>query len=175
MLDEASRVRLAEMGIDVYLPRAFARSGVDESSPAIAAPPVAAAQNAIAAPVAHASVLLLAESASKAASALLNDVVRALRFANISGAHIDAREESRFAEARGLILFGEALSRAVGATLTAQRQREIEWVVSGDPGVLARDAQAKRAWWSELKRLARALANAKTLPVDDRIASSPNA
>jgi len=57
------------------------------------------------------------------------------------------------------VLFGDALARTVGAVLPAQRQREIGWVVTGELAVLARDAQGKRALWSELRRLVRKISS----------------
>lgn len=142
--DEAARLRrLAEMGVDVYLPRAERRGGIAESAPAVASPPAAA------------RVLVLAADAAPAR--LLADVVRALRLARIEAVEADPSDTAALAAAAGLVLFGDAPVRAAGAALPAQRQREIGWVATREPEALARDASAKRALWSELRRLARLL------------------
>lgn len=140
--DEAARLRrLAEMGIDVYVPRA-ARRGGDVAAPVVAAPSPATAR-----------VLILAAAPAK----LLADVARALRLARIEAVEADPRDAVALAAAAGLLLFGDAPVRAAGAALPAQRQREIGWVATHEPEALARDASAKRALWSELRRLARRL------------------
>ncbi|HEY0233086.1 MAG TPA: hypothetical protein VGC55_17695 [Dokdonella sp.] len=161
MLDEASRARLAEMGIDVYLPRVQPARGGSEAPPAATDAPLRAADAAappMAMPGARAvHVLLLAEAGTTRAQALLAEVARALKFARVEGAAAEATDETQLAAASGLVVFGDALVRKVGALLPAQRQREIGWIVSGELGALARDGRAKRALWSELKRLVRSL------------------
>jgi len=154
MLDEASRARLAEMGIDVYLPRVHLAASARSASSI----PVqmsesrdAATQTALRASAAR--ILLLANSVSTRARALPGDVIRALKFAQVDAIEAAAGDEAAIASATGLVLFGDALARTVGAELPAQRQREIGWVVTGELEVLSRDAQGKRALWSELRRL----------------------
>ena len=165
MRDEASLYRLAEMGVDVYLPR---RCG--ESMPGVA--PVLAPRPAsvTAMPAADhsaremsrvqahaASVFLLADAPTPGAKKLLADVVCALVFARVPCAQTRGDDEVAMATATALILFGETHARAAGARLPAQQQREIGWVVSADAAALVGDAAAKRALWSELKRMARGL------------------
>ena len=41
----------------------------------------------------------------------------------------------------------------------AERRKSIEWVGAAEPADVAGSVAAKRALWSELKRLARALSN----------------
>lgn len=161
MLDEDNLRRLAEMGIDVYVPR---RAGVQ--SPLLAAAsggvrvadkPVADLVDSNAAQV-PANVVVLADATTKAARALVANVVHALGFAGITCAHGQARDEASLAAAHALVMFGDRQVRAAGAVVPAQRQREIGWVVGADLSALAADASAKRALWSELKRMARDLA-----------------
>lgn len=175
MLDEANLRRLAEMGIDVYVSRvAAARAAkavsavapaVADSIPAIATLPYAQptsrahADAPVAfAPTGQAAVVLLADITSASANALLAGVARALKLAGIACAHGEARDEAVLAAASALIMFGDRHARTVGALLPARRQREIGWIVSAELPALAGDAPAKRALWSELKRLIRELA-----------------
>jgi hypothetical protein len=173
--DDASLRRLAEMGVDVYVPRTSRRasdaavasvtmpaalSRVRESD--IAEGPAGLQASAVA------TVLLLAEADSRSAVALLKDVTRTLAFAQIRSAAASSLDESLIAAAGALVMFGEGQARAVGALIPAQRQRDIGWVVSAEPARLARDAQAKRALWSELKRMARGLRAASQGPLAAR-------
>jgi hypothetical protein len=145
MRDEADLRRLAEIGIDVYA----LRTG---SSPA-----GVAASAAPGLPSGAAAAVLLADASTPRATALLAAVVRALAFARVSCAQADEPGESVLAGAMALVAFGDARARAAGALMSAQRQREMAWVVTSEPAVLAADAQAKRALWSELKRIVRQL------------------
>ena len=153
MRDETSLGRLAELGVDVYVPRAARHAGVT----APAAAPAAGAQAAPAPAAGTFAVALFAADAAQS-SALITDVVRALAFAHIACVRVDVDAEAALASAAAVIVFGEAEARRVGALLPAQRQREIGWVVTGEPGALRGDAPARRALWSELKRIARGLA-----------------
>jgi hypothetical protein len=161
MRNEASLRRLTEMAIDVYVPRAAARDVAPYAVAVAEAPQAAAAEapapaSAAAAPAAvRVDALLLADGA--AADALLRDVVRALAFARISAVRGTASDEAALANAAALVMFGEAQVRAAGAALPAQRQRDMGWVVAAEPSALAGDAGAKRALWSELKRMLRGL------------------
>jgi len=150
-MDDRDLHRLAEIGIDVYLPRG--------ASPAPRAnlvhEPVAAAPAPTAAP--GGGVLLLADASNPRGAALLAGVVRALAFARVDCAQAGNADEATLATARALVAFGDVQARAAGAALSAQRQREIGWVVTAEPAVLAGDARAKRALWSELKRVVRPL------------------
>jgi hypothetical protein len=167
MRTEASLRRLAEMGVDVYLPRAAMRASnaarpVVAEAHAVVAPPeptrsTSASSDRAEERVGAAEVLLLADSGSPVAKALLADVARTLKFAHIACAHAGASEEAAMSAAVGLVMFGDAQARAVGALLPAQRQRELGWVVGAELPVLAGDARAKRALWSELRRMTRSL------------------
>lgn len=169
MRDEASLRRLAEMGVDVYLPRAAMRAAV--APPALAADaqavaePVRQARPASAAaadsPAVAPAVLLLADIESPVAGKLLADVARALRFARIACTPARTRDEAELGAAVGLVMFGESQVRAVGASLPAERQREIGWVVGAGLSALSVDATAKRALWSELRRMTREMAKAR--------------
>jgi hypothetical protein len=119
--------------------------------------PAKEAQQDATTPSGQPAVLLLAETSSARAVALLAAVTRALAFARVHSAQAASPDESTLAGARALVVFGDAQARAAGAVLTAQRQREIGWVVAAEPSALAGDAHAKRALWSELKRITRLL------------------
>ena len=146
MLDETDLRRLAEIGVDVYVPRGAGAAPVSVAT--IAATRAANPADAIAA-------VLLADTSEPRAAALLAAVTRALAFARVSCALADAPDERVLSDVQALIAFGDARARAAGALLSAQRQREIGWVVTSEPAALATDAQGKRALWSELKRIAR--------------------
>jgi len=146
MRDEASLARLEEMGFAVYVPR-----GV-RSAPSPAASPQAARSRETRA---GARVVLLAREDSKAARALLAGVKRALAFARIDGDVVSAIDEQQLGDAKGLVAFGEAFAREVGVGISATRQAALAWVATADAGTIAGQPLAKRALWSELKRLAR--------------------
>lgn len=166
MRSDASLRRLAEMGVDVYMPR-VSRRPIDgaPAAPVSSAAATSATRTEVTTPDSGplqtpgaARVLLFAGSDSKAAAALLKDIARTLAFAQITCARAASTDESAITAAAAIVMFGDGATRAVGALLPAQRQREIGWVVSAEPSQLARDAPAKRALWSELKRMARQLA-----------------
>lgn len=155
MLDEGSLARLTEMGIDVYLPRVRGEPPRAQAPEHASAPPVVAAAAIVA--TVRGGVVLVAPAAAPKPAGLLADVARALRFARLDCTACEAPDEAALQEARAFVLFGEAQVRSLGARLPAQRQREVGWVVTGEAVALAGDAQAKRALWSELRRLVRAL------------------
>ncbi|MEO5624623.1 MAG: hypothetical protein ABIQ70_01280 [Dokdonella sp.] len=170
MRNEASLRRLAEMGVDVYLPRASMRAA-DTGPLVVAEAPVMLASTrprvSSQAPatdakefVSTSGVLLIADVESPVACRLLADVTRALRFAGIACKQVDASDESAIGATAGLVMFGDAQARAVGALLPANRQGEIGWVVGAGLAALAVDAHAKRALWSELRRMARGMTQA---------------
>lgn len=146
-MDDQDLRRLAEIGIDVYLPRG-ASPGPQAS---LAHEPVAVA------PTPVGGVLLLADASNARGAAVLAGVARALAFARVDCVQAGSADEAALAVARALVAFGDAQARAAGAALSAQRQREIGWVVAAEPAALAGDARAKRALWSELKRVVRPL------------------
>ncbi len=157
--DPSSLARLSEMGIDVYLPR---RAPTAAAPPqAIAAASAAPMTQSAAAPSVMAGVMLVAQAQTRQESALLADVERTLRFARIACHVGDGADEATLIEAGALVLFGQAHARRVGASLPAQRQGEVGWVVTGELADLARDAQARRALWSELRRMLRQLTGAR--------------
>ena len=168
MRDEASLCRLAEIGIDVYrrrgaLPRdAAAPSEVATQRPVQAPARIVAhgdariADNADAGQAAD--IVVLADAMSKAAQGLLTDVLRALRGAGFVCAHSDAGDRSALARAAAVVILGQAQARAAGAVVSVQRQMAIGWVVGTDASALIGNAGAKRALWSELRRILRRLA-----------------
>jgi hypothetical protein len=155
MLDDYGLRLLAEMGIEVYLPRAdTAARGADAALPAenpSHAAPSAATPRAVRS--AHGDIFLLGHES--AAKTMLADLLRATRLLGLEVAPGDAKSADSLAHARGLIVLGETLARDLGASLPAQRQNAIDWVVVATPADLARSAAARRALWGEIKRLAR--------------------
>ena len=73
----------------------------------------------------------------------------------ICAALATAVHSESIAAAHSLIVLGQSLARSLGAEMPAQRQNEISWIISHEPKVLAQSADAKRALWGEIKRLAR--------------------
>ena len=140
MRDDASRARLLEMGIELYVPR-----GVRSVAAAAAVPALARKR-----------VALIARDESASARALLAQVARALAFARVEAAV--SSDAKRIGGAAGLVVFGASLTREIGAALPAGRQPTIEWFGAAEPAEIAGNIAAKRALWSELKRLARTLA-----------------
>jgi hypothetical protein len=157
MLDEYGLRLLAEIGIDVYLPRAVAGG-----QPASHAPTNAQAPALPEAAIRHDSVAasaILIVGHESAPARFLTDLQRACRLAGLS-ARTGACGVETIADARGLIVLGERLARDLGAAMPAQRQNEIAWVVAGAATTLVADAAAKQALWGEIKRLARQFARA---------------
>ena len=151
MLDEDSLRRLAEMGIDAYVPRVATRA---HASSADAAQP-AAGTTAPAGGASRYRVLLLADTNAAAARALTVQVQRALKFARVECTLAARPQESALENAAGLVIFGETLARQAGAMLPGSRQQTMGWVAAPDAAGIARDAHAKRALWSELRRMLR--------------------
>jgi DNA polymerase III psi subunit len=138
MRDDASRARLVEMGFELYVPR-----GVR----AVAAEHVDARKR----------VALIARDESASARSLLAQVMRALAFARIDA--IVAPDAVRIADVAAVVVFGASLAREVGAA-SAAGQPSIEPLGVAAPTEIAGNPAAKRALWTELKRLVRALAKA---------------
>jgi hypothetical protein len=149
MRDEASLARLEEMGFAVYMPRGMRRVAVAEPAPG--APHVPASRDT------RVRVVLLARDDTPAARALLAGVRRALAFARIESDVASAIDEERLGDAKGLVAFGDAFAREVGVGVSASRQASLAWAAAGDAGSIAGQPLAKRALWSELKRLARTI------------------
>jgi hypothetical protein len=147
MRDEASLARLEEMGFAVYVPRSALRAAPEPSR--APSPPVPRD--------ARARVMLLAREDTRAARALVAGVRRALAFARIDSDVAGAIDAQRLGDANGLVAFGDAFAREVGVHLPASRQAALAWAATADAGAIAGQPLAKRALWSELKRLARAI------------------
>ncbi|MBZ0223743.1 MAG: hypothetical protein IT467_00315 [Dokdonella sp.] len=150
MTEQARRLRLAEMGIDLYLPRvAPAEAGPISATAAV----TASALHHL--PIADAASVLLLHAGGE--DPLLNAVARTLSFAGLSSAVTRADAQAPIAAAKALVVFGQAQARAVGALLSARQQAQIGWVAVDEPAQLRGNALAKRALWGELKRLLREL------------------
>lgn len=155
MRDDASLRRLAEIGIDVYVLRGMpARGSAAEPIPQQVMEPAARVADA-AAP----GIVVLVDAAPRFAR-LLADVERAFGLARIRCTFSARADEATLADAAALVAFGDSHARAAGACLPAQRQGEIGWVVVAEPAAFAGEAAAKRALWSELKRIMRPLLGA---------------
>jgi hypothetical protein len=89
---------------------------------------------------------------------LLAQVVRALAFARVEASI--AADVARIGDAVGLVVFGEPLAREIGAALPAERRKSLAWAGVEEPAEISGKVTAKRALWSELRRLVRALAKA---------------
>jgi hypothetical protein len=159
MLDEASLRRLAEMGIDAYVPRAVAPQS------AAGLPSPGRAQES-----AKIRVLMLADTKAAPARMLTAQVHRALASAGVECTVAASAEQSALENSAGLVIFGETLARQAGALLPAARQQSMGWVAAADAASVARDAHAKRALWSELRRMLRVVNGLAAVPErsDDR-------
>lgn len=154
MLDEVSLLRLAEMGVDVYASRSARREAGTERGPVDS--PAAAFEASRPLARASARVVLLARGDDARAKGLLAQVVRALAFARVDGVVEAAIDEARIGDAAGLVVFGDALVRQAGA-LSADRRKNLQWIATGDSAEIAASGSVKRALWSELRRVIRAL------------------
>ena len=162
MLDDYSLRLLAEIGIDVYVPRVEAAGIANEP----AAHSVAASHESRAAGSAERVTQINAAKpaqflivcAQDRDSRVIGDLLRGLRMARLDAAIADVGQVEIIAAARGLLILGESLARTLGADIPAQRQNEIGWIISSEPAVLAKSAVAKRSLWGEIKRLSRAQA-----------------
>jgi hypothetical protein len=84
-------------------------------------------------------------------------VRRALAVARIVSDVASAVDEERLGDAKGLVAFGDAFAREAGVGVSASRQASLAWAAAADAGSIAGQPLAKRALWSELKRLARTI------------------
>jgi hypothetical protein len=143
MRDDYGLRLLAEIGIDVYVPRA---------APAPAEMPMAS-------PTTHAGQrVVLVSAAGQQRVKLVDQVERALRSAGLDARRQDGASIKSLADAHAVVVLGAALARSLGAVLPAPRQAALEWVIATDADTLAPDAVGKRALWGEIKRLARSRA-----------------
>jgi len=150
MLDDVSLARLAEMGVDVYTPRG---AGVAQRSPDWSGEPTASR-----APCqARARVVVLARSDDASSKNLLAQVVRAFAFASVDVIAESSVHNARIGDAAALVVFGDVLAREVGAAVSADRLKKIPSVAVGEASDVAASAAAKRALWSELRRVMRKL------------------
>jgi hypothetical protein len=111
---------------------------------------------------AQADVLILGHD--EAPAGFLGDLQRAARSCGVAVALGQPEDLASVVTARALIVLGEPLARRLGASVPAQRQNEMTWVVSTAPAEVSRDPAAKQALWGELKRLARILGPVRTAP-----------
>jgi hypothetical protein len=157
MLDDHGLRLLAEMGIEVYLPRVAPPTRTAEAANMTPGPVATASGDAASrAPQSAPSADFLVLGHEAAPKSMLADLLRAARLAGLDVAPGDVKSLDSMAHVRGLIVLGETLARDLGASLPAQRQQGIDWVVTSTPAQLACSAAARRALWGEIKRLARA-------------------
>jgi len=170
MLDDYSLRVLAEIGVDVYVPRmpagrdpAPADQGLDaRPSAGLGAESMSRAAEAARTSRHPPTVLILCSDTIN--GRLGTDLVGALRAAGLVAAIGDASDLGMVATVRALVVLGESLARRLGAELPAQQQRAIEWVVTAEASMLVGNATAKRALWGEIKRLSRSLARPSEVP-----------
>ena len=156
MLDDAKLRLLGEMGIDVYVPRSARSVRGSTRGPA----PANAAGSSPAGGLAgtRARVALVARAQQGSETALLAQVQRALGSAGLDGVIGEAAgPRDVIGDAFGLVVFGKALAREVGAALPADRAKHVHWISAADVASIVGNADAKRALWSELRRMIRAL------------------
>ncbi len=154
MLDEANLRRLAQMGIDVYLPRRPTLAMPARGAEVVVASAQTVAPIAKSSAGAHAVVLV---ADARSGGRFLADVARALAFAGVGSARICAPDWTALDSAGVVIAFGEVHARAAAALLSAQRQQQVDWIVTGEFAELAGNAQRKRALWTEVKGILRML------------------
>ena len=155
MLDDARIRLLGEMGIDVYVPRSRPSApGTNVAAPASAAE----SATRVTRETAHARVALVARMQETSEKTLLAQVRRALAFARIESVIEDAVDIGPvIGDAPALVVFGKNLAREVGAALPADRVRQVHWISAADVASIVGNADAKRALWSELRRMIRVL------------------
>jgi DNA polymerase III psi subunit len=157
--DEMSFDVLAEMGIDVYVLRS---TSTVEAVPAASAPNVERAKES-SSPTRDARakfatrVVLFTRDDDARSHALLAQIARALVPARIEGAIVSTIDEATLGDAAGLVVFGKASTRQAGASVSGERMKRLQWVAATELSEIAANARAKRALWSELKRVMRAL------------------
>jgi len=155
MLDDARLRLLGEMGIDVYVPRS--RSSASGTTIATAGGVVESATIG-ASKGAPAHVALVARVQDASEKTLLAQARRALAFARIDGVIGDVSEISAvIGDAPGLVVFVKNLAREVGAALPADRAQRVHWISAADVASIVCNGAAKRALWSELRRMIRVL------------------
>lgn len=160
MFDDYSLRLLTEIGIDVYLPRSIADAPVNPPAAEMDPIPVQSDvrhQKGNAEQSANVVVDTLILCEQRRPERLLNDLLRALRGAGVSGDFGAVSDLVSISAVRGLVVLGEPLARTLGPGLSAQQQNAITWVVAAEPSALVDNASAKRALWGEIKRLSRAL------------------
>lgn len=147
MRDEASLRRLAEMDIDVYVPRLVREVAASNRTVASAAeresPP-------------RARVVLLASDENTGAKALLAQIARALAFARIDSA-VEQSMDPNDSGAAAVVAFGEAFARDLENAEPAERRKRLQWISAPDIVTIGARAHAKRALWNELRPMIRAL------------------
>ena len=156
MLDDVSLLRLAEMGVDVYAPRSARWAATVEQIPADSAA-AAGSETRRASARALSRVVLLARVEDQRSKGLLAQVGRALAFARVDAVVESAVDEARIGDAAGLVVFGDALVRQAGAVMSVDRRKDLQFIATRDSAEVAASGSAKRALWSELRRMVRAL------------------
>ncbi|HEV7491370.1 MAG TPA: hypothetical protein VGO25_11220 [Rhodanobacteraceae bacterium] len=158
MLDDAKLQLLGEMGIDVYVSRSArmpsGAAAISQATPTANPAPTGAREGV------HARVALVARVQGSSESVLLAQAQRALAFAQVDSVIGDAAESRDFINnARGLVVFGKSLARDVGSALPADRAKCVHWISAAEVASIVGNSDAKRALWSELRRMIRSLRN----------------
>lgn len=145
MLDDYGLRLLAEIGVDVYVPKAVVAPAAGDAAPS---------------PLRGSAVVVLSGAAG-ACERLVDAIECALRTVGLRPRRDQGTDVDACADAAAVLVLGNERARVLGVVLTAQRQGELEWVVTAAADVLARDPAAKRALWGEIKRLARTCATGR--------------
>jgi hypothetical protein len=150
---------LAEMGIDVYVLRSTAAADVRPLASASTAarakepsPPTRDARAKFAT-----RVVLFTRDDDARAQSLLAQIARAFAPARIEGAIASTIDEATLGDAMGLVVFGKASTRQAGASVSSERMKRLQWVAATELSEIAANPREKRALWSELKRVMRAI------------------
>ena len=151
MRDDAGLLRLAEMGIEVYALRGAAHVAFDDAD-------TAPAQRGTHALAPRKRVVLFTREEDAAGRSMLAQIARALAFARIDALIESSVDEARLGDAVGLVVFGKNSTRHAGGAVPGERMRRLQWIAATDIGEIAAKASAKRALWSELRRMLRAIA-----------------
>lgn len=158
MLDDYSLRLLAEIGIDVYLPRGAATPAAHDAVLESTRAKTSLLDNASVSR--HAEVAIVAAPGQR--EKLLTGLAGSLRFAGVQVKILDVDARNEVARMGGVVVLGESHARTLGSALDAAQHAALEWVIAAEPDAIARSADAKRALWGEIKRISRKIIAGRT-------------
>lgn len=153
MLDELSLRLLAEMGIEIYEPRAAADPGRPPVT-GLAEPPSLVSETSAPSKTQQGTVLVMGASEGARWSA---DLLAALKWLGVSARTSVSDDLDSLRKAAGVVVLGESHARKLSAGLTAFEQDRLHWVIGTEAKTLASSVEARRALWGEMKRISRLL------------------